>query len=689
MTTPRPHSQDRPARWLRELAQLHPVRWPWGRSLRAAFCVAAPLAIGLETRHLPLVLWLSLAAMITAGSEGEGTYRSRFRQLAIATPIAATGFFAGYLATLPWPTLIAAMAALAFLSAIVSSYGAAFSTGAMQALVYASIAIGLPETGPPWQSAGLYAAGVAFYAAMLGLEALIDRRRPQRTLLANYIAALARFAHAQSMEAARDLKRVGENASMRMAAAPDAETARRAVTDQSRALYAALLEARRTGRTRELVNNAGVLDAADSLFSGIVATRDVAALAKIASWLADLSAAVRRRAPAPPALPGAEGLVVRAARFAATIKAGGLVRASGDDVAETTGSRGALSSETDTATPEENTAKSRGRPAGWFNLGGIRAGLLLRMRHLAVGRETLVGAAALALCMGLAFAMKPLVADNHWYWIPLTVAIVMKPDFGSVFVRAVLRSAGASIGVIIGAAIMILLPKGVLLVIVIAVLAALTPWAKGVSYGVQTVALTPLVLILLDLMAPTPLTVDYGMQRFVDTLIAGGIVLVFGYFIWPRSHARQLAADVAAAMAALADYLEAASGPADDGAADRAGRSCYVRLSDLRVLLGRSMAEPPPAGREAAAWFPAIAGAERICDHITAYLALRQADHPPLPANEVAAVAARLRSITGTGGEQDMPAPAITTAFLEQIMEEAGQIAQRVEAWAPAAPASA
>jgi len=37
--------------------------------------------------------------------------------------------------------------------------------------------------------------------------------------------------------------------------------------------------------------------------------------------------------------------------------------------------------------------------------------------------------------------------------------------------------------------------------------------------------------------------------------------------------------------------------------------------------LRTALAEPPPASDEATAWFPLIAAAERICDHVTAYAA--------------------------------------------------------------------
>lgn len=672
MTTVTPKFQYRPAAWLRELARLQPSRWPVGRSIRAAVCVGAPLAIGLATDHVLWTLWFALAGMIFTVGEGDGSWPSRFRQVAIVASVGVTGFFAGYLSFLPWPAVVVVMAALAFLSAIVSSYGAPFSSGAMQALIFATLSLGLPQTGPHWQSACFYLAGVAVYAAAMGIEALIDRGSPRRVMLASYIAALARLAE---MHASQPMG-LGETGEM--------EAARRAVTDQSKTLYASLLETRSSGRTHEVITHAGILDAADNLFSAIVAENAPHALQGLAVWLLALGAAVQQGAGAPeaPTLPQSPSLASGAARFAAAIADGGFVQSSPAMAPPATPPPDMAPGVTSTGT-ESTGAASKTMAA--MELAPVRVRLL---RHLAIGPEVRANAARLALCMGLAFAIRSLVHDNHWYWIPLTVAIIMKPDFGSVFTRAVLRAAGTSVGVVIGVIVLTLLPKGFLLVAAVAVLAALMPWAKGVSYAMQTLALTPLVLIILDLMAPAQQTIDYGAQRFFDTLIAGAIVLVFGYFIWPRSPGQKIAVDFSAAMAALADYLTAAGGTANAAASAAAARLCYVRLSDLRAELARLVAEPPPAGREAAAWFPAIAGAERICDHITVWAAQRQPDEPAEVSREVARdaaiVAAHLMAVAVPDGYAGPPAT-IATPALAQIMDEADRIGQRLEiAAAPA-----
>lgn len=53
-----------------------------------------------------------------------------------------------------------------------------------------------------------------------------------------------------------------------------------------------------------------------------------------------------------------------------------------------------------------------------------------------------------------------LVAVPRSYWVALTVTFVLKPDFGSVFSRAVLRALGTAVGLVTAAAVLAEVPRG-------------------------------------------------------------------------------------------------------------------------------------------------------------------------------------------------------------------------------------
>jgi hypothetical protein len=218
-------------------------------------------------------------------------------------------------------------------------------------------------------------------------------------------------------------------------------------------------------------------------------------------------------------------------------------------------------------------------------------------------------------------------------------------------------------GVVIGVVIMTLVPKGLILIAAMTALAAAIPWAGLRGYALQCTFLTPFVLILIDVSTPG-VTADYAGQRLVDTVLGAAISLVFGYLIWPRSPGAHIGKSFAAAMQAVANYLDA-TGRIESGSNDAmmsARRAAYQSLSNARTALQRALSEPPPASNEAAAWYPVIVNAERLCDHITRFVETRQERDPTQDAGAIAERVAVLRSIEtfGESGEDESGASALS-----------------------------
>ncbi|WP_143850952.1 FUSC family protein [Brucella thiophenivorans] len=136
---------------------------------------------------------------------------------------------------------------------------------------------------------------------------------------------------------------------------------------------------------------------------------------------------------------------------------------------------------------------------------------------------------AFAVCLGAAYSFHWLNHSAHWFWVPLTVGLVMKPDFGSIRDRAVQRIIGTLGGVFIGALALAFIPKGLPLILTMSLLAGILPWAMQRSYVLQAVFLTPLILMLVDIISPGTHDMNYGMQRLIDTGIGGIIVILFGF----------------------------------------------------------------------------------------------------------------------------------------------------------------
>jgi uncharacterized membrane protein YccC len=259
-------------------------------------------------------------------------------------------------------------------------------------------------------------------------------------------------------------------------------------------------------------------------------------------------------------------------------------------------------------------------------------------RRPAAGRVNWIFTLRLMACMGAAGVVTEVLPLQRSYWVALTVAIVLKPDYGSVFARALQRGIGTVVGAVAGAALLVMV-HGAWLLIPFAVLAALLPFGRSRNYGLLATFLTPLVVVLIDLLNPGGW--QLAGDRLMDTLIGCAIVLLIGFAPWPMSWYSHLPGQYARAALDVCRYLEMAldgsgggSGAGGGGgppARSRMRRSTYRALADLRAEFQRTMSEPPSVSRRATAWWPAVIALEQVMDAITAtaLTVSRGAEVPP------------------------------------------------------------
>jgi uncharacterized membrane protein YccC len=286
----------------------------------------------------------------------------------------------------------------------------------------------------------------------------------------------------------------------------------------------------------------------------------------------------------------------------------------------------------------------------------------------------------LMLCTGIAAVASEVLPLARSYWLVLTVVIILKPDYGSVFARAVQRGVGTIVGAVLGAVILALVPYGPWLLLPFGVLAALLPYARARNFGLVTTFLTPLVVLLIDLL-------DQGgwrlaEARLVDTVLASLIVLVFGYAPWPSAWQAHLPGQFAETLRTVCAYMDealvtmpaariAATGTARSrerapgeapGLRSRLRRGAYQSLSNLRAEFQRTMSEPASVSRRATAWYPAVVALEEVMDTVTATVVAIGLGAPVPSAASVHALTGTLRAVadaieTGTPPRLASPLP--------------------------------
>lgn len=577
-STTQPVSFAHPVAWLKQLTHLQPAVWNWPRSLRSALGISVPLVIGLVTDNLALYLWISLGFMLQISAERDNPYQVIFARLLIITPLAMVGMLLGYLSYLPWEIVTLCMTALAFLSAILSSYNSALSIGTMQMIMLGTISVSTSSGGHYYQSALLLLLSGLIYAFTLAIEALLARRSQDAEYSAQILHSLAALA---------EDKADGRNTELK----------EQSFSNVMSSLYALMFHTRSLspGRSISSEHIAATLQHCDNLFAAIIACKDPNALRAITQRLQACAQAYNT---SPNSLP-ADLLSSNNTGLDAYLNT--LITT----LWEKPGSRLFTQLNITLLKPQTTTRKRF-----WAFLG-----------ELTPGKEVLLNACALALCTFIAYNLRWKDNYNHWYWIPMTVILVMKPDMGSVFARTALRCIGTSVGVIIGGLILYFVPSGPIFILLMALLAALLPWAAQRNYAFMCIFMTPLVLVLLEYVMPLHISIEYAVLRLVDTFIGGAIALIFGYIIWPNKSRHQHFADSFQALRrSLATYLRTLlDQPSDEDQIHRARHDAYAQLADLRSSLQKQLSDPPAASQEALSWFPLISSAGRTNNAITSY----------------------------------------------------------------------
>jgi uncharacterized membrane protein YccC len=173
-------------------------------------------------------------------------------------------------------------------------------------------------------------------------------------------------------------------------------------------------------------------------------------------------------------------------------------------------------------------------------------------------------AVRLALCVGAGDALGRAIAVQRTYWIPMTIVIILKPDFTATVSRGILRLAGTFAGLVLATVLFRFVHTGTLTdMILVSLTIFLLRWVGPANYGIFVTALSAMVVLLIATTGVAPQEVIYA--RALNTLLGGLMAMLF-YILWPtweRTQAGPAFADMidtyreyfGAVMSAYADGL--------------------------------------------------------------------------------------------------------------------------------------
>ncbi len=207
-------------------------------------------------------------------------------------------------------------------------------------------------------------------------------------------------------------------------------------------------------------------------------------------------------------------------------------------------------------------------------------------------RASTVAAPALAATLTYAGAFT--------HWLVMTVVLTMQPFYAATWQRALERIGGTVLGGLIGAVLAYyattpLAEAGLILVLSIVGFAA-----RQISYGFFVACLTPLVVLLVELLEPGHSSWEIVAMRGGFTVLGGVIAVASCLVLWPiwepdqvrQELRRALKAHAAFADAVLGAKLGASAGPDREATIQASTRATGLALNDLEAALSRALQQP-------------------------------------------------------------------------------------------------
>ncbi|HXS73743.1 MAG TPA: FUSC family protein [Rhodanobacteraceae bacterium] len=630
---------------------------PWRVAARNTLAVAGPLAIGVAFGHLSVGLAVSAGALNTMFADQPGPYRLRLRRMLFTALAAGVAAFAGSVLG-EWPLILLIVAGLwGFAAALLVAVGPHATRAGLISMILLVVLGAEPSAGAQALPAALLIVAGGVLQTLLAIAAWpLQRYRPERMAVASAlrdISALARqsIAHGdtvalppslndlqallfgsgrargRAVEAFQVLAELAERMRIELLALADLQS-----HCQSMALHDALHATRQCA--------ASVLDA-------VAAALEQAMQPDAGDALAHYSAAAESLdewtdADAAP-LPIAQIASARAGAL------GGQLRAAARN-AEVAGSRG------ESRAQRAEFALPRAlRPANPLAI--LRANLhfsSVAFRH----------AIRCGTCLALALGLSHLLPLSRGYWMPMTVAIVLKPDFGATWRFGLLRVAGTLTGLVLTTA---LLHFGFSdfwpALILFTVLCFAYRELATVHYGIAVACLTGVVVILLSFYGIAP---GASMPaRAMDTALGSALALI-AYLLWPTWERGRERVLLARMLDVYREYLAAVL-QGDAHARFEARSAARAARSNAQASLERLRQEP--RGRTRLPRAEALLSQANRFMRAAMMLEAARADarDPPLPlqvSNFADACTSALREAAASVREDRAP---ITTASLREL----------------------
>jgi len=497
---------------LKSVSHFDRANWRPASATRCTIGLAIPILAALASGHASYGILAGLGALYAGMASFQGTFRTRLRlMIGISIAMTVVTFIGGLVSHGPW-LIVGTIALAAFPLAVYSFKGRSQNILSVQVLGTLIVLSGIPQSPvEAAANAGLVLAGAVFQTLILLVVWPFNAHRPEGRAVAAAFGSLADYVQRL---------RTGDEVLM-----PDA-----APFSEARDLIAPILVSHPTSERRLLMH---ALRAGDAIRAAVVAySRPYESMKaqggsaaveadKIAKDLEDTLRSIEHR--------------ITENDFFANEKVGvGFFES---------GPREAIN----VHIPHESAGLWR-EHRDWAEL--IRQELLDTLRPspnesvslptqdrqpLKLNSIVVKHSLRYALVVGFSSAFSHIIGLGHSYWLPLTAAIIHRPDYATTLQRGLARLVGTIAGVAISTLIVDFMHPSPLLGTILVIVAAWFALATYLAnYAAFATALTLFVVFSISSAGAEQTT---ALVRLEATFI-GVAIAILGYFAWPiwQSH---------------------------------------------------------------------------------------------------------------------------------------------------------
>jgi uncharacterized membrane protein YccC len=522
---------------LKNLTELKPRDVPLIVALRNSAGVVLPLAVGILSGHIAVGLGVATGALNTMFLDQPGPYRLRMQRMLLTSIAAGTSGFVGSLLGAHNVSMVIAALVWGVCGGMLVALGPNAGRAGLACMIVLLVMGAAPQspTGAFYAGLLIFAGGLLQMLLALAAWPLL-RYRPERDALARVCFELAAITHkpiapdrldrvppvtqglldieqllhgahrarGTAMESFRVLARIIERVRLELLAIGDVIDNLPDDAAHGEARHTLLRLREYTSRALAAIGDALQRSASPHAASGAVEGYD-AALAALEELSAHGDVLLQRQL---------------AIAFARAQALGGQLRAAVRN-ADFAGSKGELRA-------EESEALLPVALRSGSALATLRANFHLQSVAF---RHALRCGVCLALAVAGERTFGSIYGFGHGFWIPMTTAIVLKPDFAGTFSFGLLRVAGTLAGLVLTTAIVHYAFGNVWAQL--ALLAALCIGFRlltTMNYGLGVMMLTGLIVILLSFYGVAP--GESMLLRGIATAIGSALALI-AYAVWP------------------------------------------------------------------------------------------------------------------------------------------------------------